>query len=93
MGLSVHKENEIRLGHGGALIGPHNYMISVRNDDEIDYSCGCLLRRDRRLALCGATLAPILSGAPAHGPQAVDLPEAEEAVLDTADGDNSGRLG
>jgi hypothetical protein len=32
-------------------------------------------------------LAPILSGAPAHDPQAGGLQEAGELVLDTADGE------
>jgi hypothetical protein len=53
----------------------------------MDYSCDRCLRRDRRLALRGATLAAILSRAPAHRPAGDWFAEAEEAVLDTADGE------
>ena len=53
----------------------------------MDYSCGCLLRRDRRLALCRATPLQYFPERRRTAPQAVGLPEAEEAVLDTADGE------
>src|SRR6476646_2947403 len=53
----------------------------------MDHSCGRFLRRDSRPALHGAALTSIRSRAPATDPRAAGLPEAEEAVLDTADGE------
>jgi fermentation-respiration switch protein FrsA (DUF1100 family) len=89
LGLSVHKANEIRIGHGGALIGQHDYGIFVQIEMMMKWIIAAVVCYGGTVALLyvGQRSLQYFPERRRTAPQAIGLPEAEEAVLDTADGE------
>jgi uncharacterized protein len=87
--LNVHKANEIRLGHGSALIGRLDYGIFVQIQIMMKWIIAAVAFYGGVVALLYVAQRSLQYFPERRRtvPRAIGLPEAEEAVLDTADGE------